>query len=288
MAPATKYSAGHRGTDLATAPGTSVLAPRDGVVAFAGAVAGRPVVSIDHLGDYRSSVEPVVATVAVGDAVRRGQVIGTVGTGGHCAAECLHFGVRLHGDYVNPRGLIGGIPRAVLLPRLAAAASAAVGGAGETRPRYRLFLRARAGGVGDATAIPPHHARAGLRSGGTPPRYRPNLRGRVGGGGGKTPPRYRPIMRARACGVGDVTAIPPIMRARACGAGGRHREIDHPARAGLRSGGTPPRYRPILRARVGGGGGKTPPRNRPIPRRRAGGTRDGRPPRYRPIPRGRK
>ncbi|WP_382304167.1 murein hydrolase activator EnvC family protein [Herbiconiux sp. UC225_62] len=121
VAPATKYGAGHRGTDLATAPGTPVLAPRDGVVAFAGAVAGRPVVSIDHPGDYRSSLEPVVATIGVGDVVQRGQVIGTVGSGGHCAAMCLHFGVRLHGDYVNPRGLIGDIPRAVLLPRRSAA-----------------------------------------------------------------------------------------------------------------------------------------------------------------------
>ncbi|MFB2597218.1 murein hydrolase activator EnvC [Herbiconiux sp. P17] len=290
VAPATKYSAGHRGTDLATAPGTSVLAPRDGVVAFAGAVAGRPVVSIDHPGDYRSSVEPVVATVAVGDAVRRGQVIGTVGTGGHCSAECLHFGVRLHGDYVNPRGLIGGIPRAVLLPSLAAAASAAVGGMGrEKRDRATASSCAR-----------------GPAEWGTPPRYRPIMRARACGAGGRhrdTAPtcaggsaevavrRHRATAPSCARGPAEWGTPPryrPIMRARACGAGGRHREIDHPARAGLRSGGTPPRYRPILRARVGGGGGKTPPRNRPIPRRRAGGTRDGRPPRYRPIPRGRK
>ncbi|WP_175494286.1 murein hydrolase activator EnvC family protein [Herbiconiux ginsengi] len=148
VAPATRYGAGHRGADLATAPGAPVLAPRDGVVAFAGAVAGRPVVSIDHPGDYRSSVEPVVATVAVGDVVLHGQVIGTVGTGGHCAAVCLHFGVRLHGDYLNPRGLVGEIPRAILLPRLAA-----LPGAGPQSSRGEVV--GRDGAVAAAGRSPP-------------------------------------------------------------------------------------------------------------------------------------
>ena len=41
---------GTAGVDLGGAPGSPVLAAGDGVVVFAGMVAGRPVVSIDHAG----------------------------------------------------------------------------------------------------------------------------------------------------------------------------------------------------------------------------------------------
>ncbi|MFB2582229.1 murein hydrolase activator EnvC [Herbiconiux sp. P15] len=115
-APATRYGAGHRGLDLATLPGVPVLAPADGVVAFAGTVVDRPLISIDHTDGLRSTLEPVQPLVAAGDVVARGQPIGTVATGGHCATRCLHLGARLHGDYINPRLLLGTVPRAVLLP----------------------------------------------------------------------------------------------------------------------------------------------------------------------------
>jgi murein DD-endopeptidase MepM/ murein hydrolase activator NlpD len=117
LAPATPYAAGHRGIDLSAAPGTEVLAPSDGTVSFAGVVVDRPVIAIDHAGDLRSSFEPVEATVAVGDRVIAGQKIGTVTAGGHCDQACFHFGVRLHGQYLSPLMLLGGVPRAVLLPR---------------------------------------------------------------------------------------------------------------------------------------------------------------------------
>ena len=114
-APATPYAAGHRGIDLLTSGGDPVLAPADGVVTFVGTVVDRPVLAIGHNGDLVSSFEPVVASVVVGDRVASGQQIGTVAIGGHCM-DCLHFGVRLHGEYVSPLLLLGGIPRAVLLP----------------------------------------------------------------------------------------------------------------------------------------------------------------------------
>jgi murein DD-endopeptidase MepM/ murein hydrolase activator NlpD len=114
-APATRYGAGHRGLDLAAAAGSEVLAPAAGVVAFAGPVAGRPVVAIDHAGGYRSSLEPVESSLPVGTAVQKGQPVGSVAAGGHCGG-CVHLGVRLHGEYLDPRSLIVGIPRAVLLP----------------------------------------------------------------------------------------------------------------------------------------------------------------------------
>jgi len=115
LAPATPYAAGHRGLDLKTERGSPIVAPAAGVVVFAGVVVDRPVVSIAHAGDLISSFEPMTASVSVGDRVAGGQQIGTVASGGHCA-ECLHFGVRLHGAYVSPLLLLGGIRRAVLLP----------------------------------------------------------------------------------------------------------------------------------------------------------------------------
>ena len=48
--------------------------------------------------------------------MRRGDEVGVVALGGHTAAGALHFGVRLDGEYINPLLLLGGVPRAVLLP----------------------------------------------------------------------------------------------------------------------------------------------------------------------------
>ncbi|PZQ92003.1 MAG: peptidase M23 [Leifsonia xyli] len=116
LAPATPYAAGHRGIDIRAAEGAQLRAPADGVVRFVGVVVDRPVLSIDHGGGVLSSYEPVVATVAAGETVRRGQVIGTV-IAGHCASgACLHLGVRIDGGYVSPLLFLGGQPRAVLLP----------------------------------------------------------------------------------------------------------------------------------------------------------------------------
>ncbi|WP_255447643.1 murein hydrolase activator EnvC [Schumannella sp. 10F1B-5-1] len=115
-APPTPYSAGHRGIDIGAAAGSPVLAPADGVVHFAGVVVDRPLVSIDHGGGVLSSLEPVEPLVAKGDAVVRGQVIGTLQPG-HCGdSACVHLGVRVDGEYVSPLLWLGGVPRAVLLP----------------------------------------------------------------------------------------------------------------------------------------------------------------------------
>ena len=123
IAPATPYSAGHRGIDLRTTPGAPVYAPASGIVHFAGVVVNRPVLSIEHPGGLVSSFEPVVTELTAGDPVGRGDVVGTIAghdpgapRSGHCGAPCLHFGVRLHGQYVSPLLYLGGIPRSVLLP----------------------------------------------------------------------------------------------------------------------------------------------------------------------------
>lgn len=115
VAPATPYGAGHRGIDLRSSAGAAVYAPADGVVYFAGVVVDRPVLSLRHSGGLMSSFEPVDSTLVPGAIVHRGDRIGTL-LPGHCTSPCLHFGVRLYGQYVSPLKYLGGIPRSVLLP----------------------------------------------------------------------------------------------------------------------------------------------------------------------------
>ncbi len=113
-APSHDYGAGHRGIDL-SADG-EVRAPASGVVAFSGTVVDRPLVTIDHGGGLVSTLEPVSSPLSPGDPIAAGDVVGTVSAGGHAPPDAIHFGVRLNGDYVNPLLLLGGVPRAVLLP----------------------------------------------------------------------------------------------------------------------------------------------------------------------------
>ncbi|NEM91571.1 M23 family metallopeptidase [Galbitalea soli] len=114
LAPPSPYAAGHRGVDLA-AGGTTVRAPADGVVHFAGMVAGRPVLSIEQAGGVLASLEPVRTALRRGDRVRRGEVVGVL-LPGHCAALCLHLGARRNGQYLSPLLFLGGLVRPVLLP----------------------------------------------------------------------------------------------------------------------------------------------------------------------------
>lgn len=121
LAPAQRWSAGHRGVDLVADVGSAVLAPDHGVVHFAGTVVDRPVLSIRHSGGLLSSLEPVSTQLTAGDRVRRGEVVGVVAEpGGHCGERCLHLGARLDGEYVSPSMLLGGVAPSVLLPTRAA------------------------------------------------------------------------------------------------------------------------------------------------------------------------
>ena len=131
IAPATAYSAGHRGIDI-RAPGATVFAPAPGVVHFVGVVVDRPVLSVRHPDGLISSYEPVTSQLVAGAPVRRGDVIGTV-VAGHCVSLCVHFGVRLDGEYVSPLAYLGGIARAVLLPTRAVPQTRRRGGPGRTR-----------------------------------------------------------------------------------------------------------------------------------------------------------
>ncbi|MFF7995211.1 peptidoglycan DD-metalloendopeptidase family protein [Kitasatospora xanthocidica] len=119
--PAKPWAAGHRGVDLAAAPGAEVRAAAAGVVVFSGQVAGRPVVTVSHPGSgappLRTTYLPVTGTLPVGTAVTAGQVIGRLSPDGrHCAArDCLHWGLLRGGRYLDPLALFGA-GRARLLP----------------------------------------------------------------------------------------------------------------------------------------------------------------------------
>jgi murein DD-endopeptidase MepM/ murein hydrolase activator NlpD len=111
------YAAGHRGADLGGVAGSPVLAAGDGVVVFAGMVAGRPVVSIDHPGGLRTTYEPVDPSLAAGRPVARGSPLGTL-LAGHagCPLEaCLHWGLRRGETYLDPMALLRP-PEVRLLP----------------------------------------------------------------------------------------------------------------------------------------------------------------------------
>ncbi len=109
--PVTEYGPGHRGVDLAASAGRRVLAAGAGVIIYAGRLAGRGVVSVEHAGGLRTTYEPVAASVVAGQTVRRGQPIGRL-VSGHpeCTAPapraCLHWGARQHDDYLNPLRLL--------------------------------------------------------------------------------------------------------------------------------------------------------------------------------------
>jgi murein DD-endopeptidase MepM/ murein hydrolase activator NlpD len=126
-APAGPFAPGHRGVDLGSRVGDPVRSAGPGVVAFAGRVAGRGVVSVDHLGGLRTSYEPVTATVARGDRVGAGAVLGQLeAVASHCPpAACLHWGLRRSETYLDPRSLLGAV-RVRLLPVWGSAGPAAV------------------------------------------------------------------------------------------------------------------------------------------------------------------
>ena len=116
--PASDWGPGHRGIDLWLAAGAQVLAPGDGVVTFAGRVAERGVVVVSHPSGLRSTLEPVTASVAIGERVHIGDAVGTLElSGSHCPPRaCLHWGVRRGDAYVDPLDVLRGYGPIRLLP----------------------------------------------------------------------------------------------------------------------------------------------------------------------------
>lgn len=105
------YGAGNRGLEYATPAGTEVRASADGVVTFAGLVAGARHVTVRHADGLRTTYSFLDRVdVVVGQQVRQGDVVGT--TSGH-----LHLGARSGDAYLDPAALFGsGLAQAHLVP----------------------------------------------------------------------------------------------------------------------------------------------------------------------------
>lgn len=94
----------HRGLDIATHPGTSIIAPADGTVTFAGnrGLMGK-MVTIDHGFGMVSRYGHVQKTLKQkGERVKRGETIALVGSTGRSTGPHLHYEVLLNGVPVNP------------------------------------------------------------------------------------------------------------------------------------------------------------------------------------------
>ena len=115
-APAPNWNRGHRGVDLAGSSGQPVYAAGAGTVVFAGELAGRPLVSIEHPGGLRTSYEPVRPAVRAGQRVDAGTALGVLlaGHAGCPVSACLHWGAMwgpaARADYVDPLGLLASTP----------------------------------------------------------------------------------------------------------------------------------------------------------------------------------
>jgi len=98
----------HSGVDLRAPHGTPIKAPNTGrVAAVADHFFGGLSVVIDHGGALHSMYFHLSkACAAVGQIVKRGDIIGFTGSSGRATGPHLHFGMRLNGSRVNPLGLI--------------------------------------------------------------------------------------------------------------------------------------------------------------------------------------
>ena len=94
----------HNGVDLPAPRGTKIVAAYDGQVAWSyySNSAGNWV-GIDHGNEiYTVYMHMSKRLVSEGDTVKKGDVIGLVGTTGRSTGNHLHFGIRKNGSYVDP------------------------------------------------------------------------------------------------------------------------------------------------------------------------------------------
>jgi murein DD-endopeptidase MepM/ murein hydrolase activator NlpD len=107
--PFTGRRAFHRGVDFAGREGAEVVAVASGVVIWSGERYGYgQLVEINHGNGYVTRyAHNVDNLVAVGDTVRRGQVIARMGDTGRATGPNLHFEVLLNDKPVNPLTYVG-------------------------------------------------------------------------------------------------------------------------------------------------------------------------------------
>jgi len=105
FAPVGSYG-GHWGIDIAAPQGTAVAAAEQGVVTFAGEVAGVLSVTVHHGGGLRTSYSYLRDIIVLrGQRVTRGEQVGSSGLDHELAA--IHFSVRVGDIYQDPTFWLG-------------------------------------------------------------------------------------------------------------------------------------------------------------------------------------
>lgn len=104
MHPILGYKRKHNGIDLTAPRGTKIYAAGNGVVTRADYAGGYGnCVRINHGYGYQTRYAHMhTMTVRPGQKVKRGDVIGTVGSTGLSTSPHLHYEVLINGKYVNP------------------------------------------------------------------------------------------------------------------------------------------------------------------------------------------
>jgi murein DD-endopeptidase MepM/ murein hydrolase activator NlpD len=102
----------HTGIDIATNKGDAVRAPADGTVLKAGMGSGY---GREVIVDHGHGIETLYAhlsgfAVVAGQDVRRGDILGYVGSSGHSTGPHLHYEVRIHDTPVNPSKYLHAAP----------------------------------------------------------------------------------------------------------------------------------------------------------------------------------
>lgn len=103
----------HKGVDLRSPQGRPIRATTDGKVAIAkmyrlhGGTVG-----LDH-GQGVNSIYIHMSKIAVteGQLVKKGDIIGYVGSTGFATGPHLHWGLYMHGEVVNPNKFVHGVPK---------------------------------------------------------------------------------------------------------------------------------------------------------------------------------
>ncbi len=104
----------HSGVDVAGGSGAPVTAPADGVVVLAAqapfTLEGRLLI-IDH-GMGLNSAFLHLSSIAVkeGDRVRRGQLVGAIGSTGRATGPHLHWAIKWRNARIDPMALAGAMP----------------------------------------------------------------------------------------------------------------------------------------------------------------------------------
>ena len=98
----------HEGIDFVGAHGDIIAAAGDGVITLAGPNGGYGnTVTIDHDYGYETLYAHMSdVKVKVGDVVKRGQIIGLVGSTGRSSGPHLHYSIYHNEKAINPRNLL--------------------------------------------------------------------------------------------------------------------------------------------------------------------------------------